>query len=426
MIPARYTQDHPDKRVLPLEFVGDTQMLLVGASMGSGKTHQVHNYLATHPDLKRVLIVTADTQQAEATHNALADLQWDDGSRGVTCSVRCLDEPMEQKTYCLGRFDKLVVNYTSLHQLIVGVGITVYDLVIIDDIRNVLSEAQACEEFSRELKLDHDILHSLIASRQSICLGSNIEMDEAVWGWVSETVPEGSIQYHRYTHVAHHRTVIRVEPMHWELMLRESMKTDKRVAIIGRSKATMQNLSGLWDFLTCNVLEFDADSDPEQMQSIDKNLDGVDVLAFSGKTGTAIDIQTTFDTLYVNCENENGPTPRDMLQMIGRFRHITSGEVVCCLPDITAGTQALTYAGECGVVNRAEDVGVLLQSQVGNGRTISIHDGVLTTMLHPLVLLTAHGRVERKSCFSLGFIQQVYGNGWAFGVCRLSRGGVVL
>jgi hypothetical protein len=464
-IPTRCIQEHSEERVLPYEFVGNTRMLLIGASMGSGKTHQVHEYLASHLDIGRVLIITADEQQAAATCNALAGLQWDDGSRGFTRSFDHLDDyvppppkpkpermedwecimklgyvpeerpirrsktspppddvqgPMEYPSCRMGRFDKLVVNYNSLHEMIVGAKITVYDLVIIDDIRNVLSAAMACEKFSSELNLDHDILQSLTGGRYSICLGANIEMDGAVWGWVSEVVCDEEIQFHRYTHVANRRELLVVHTSQWERMLCASLARGQRVGVPCRSKTAMHGVLGLDEVVLHNTLHFDADSDPDKlqtMQNIDKNLDGVDVLAFTDKTATAVDIQETFHTVYAHCDAVAEPTPRDMLQMIGRFRHVTSGRVVCCLPGVLDPAPSVTFWSENGVISRFEDVGVKLKSCLGFGRTTYGDNGLIRMKQHALIGLASHGRVERNGCFTTSFVQQALRKGWRVTVC---------
>ena len=135
---------------------------------------------------------------------------------------------------------------------------------------------------SNQLKLNHDILHSLTRSRYSICLGANIEMDGAVWEWASEAVCDENIQYHRYTYVADRRELLVVHTSQWERMLCASLAMGQRVGVPCRSKTTMHDVLGLDEVVLHNTLEFDADSDPDkmkEMQNIDKNLDGVDLLA---------------------------------------------------------------------------------------------------------------------------------------------------
>jgi hypothetical protein len=428
-IPAWCTYEHSEERVLPYEFVRGARMLLIGASVGSGKTHQVHEYLRNHPELGRVLIVTADEQQAEATHIALADLQWDDGSCGFTCSASGFtcsasgpDEPVRHSDRRLGLVNKLVVNYTSLHEMIVGMTINSYDLVIVDDIRNVLSKAHACVQFSQELKVDHDILQSLTSSRHSICLGADIEMDGAVWGWVAEAMCDENIEYHRYTHVAERRELVVVHTSQWERMLCASLALGHRVGVLCRSKTTMHGVLALDEVVRHHTLGFDDDSDPDQtkqLQNINENLDGVDVLAFADQTATGIHVQETFHTVYAHCDVVDGSLPREMLHMIGRFRHVTSGQIVCCLPAMQDHTQSVTCLSESDVIRRFEDDGVQLQSYVGLGRTIDRDDGMITMTQHPLIALTAHARVERNGCFATSFVQQALRKGW-----RVTVGGV--
>lgn len=330
-------QTHSDERVLPYAFVGGTRMLLIQASAGSGKTHQVREYLSSHPDLARVLVVTASEQQAEATRIALSDLQWDDGSSGFHSSVGCSKRPMDYPTCRLGRFDKLVIHYTALYQMIVGVGITVYDLVVIDDICSVLSETGACANMSRELQLDRDILRTMAASRSSICLDAHLGEDVAVWEWVAGTVSEGRMEFHRYTHPGESRTTVITTHAQWEQQIRASLACGHRVGVICRSKTTMHAVLGLDGVAQHTVLEFDADSNLEQirqLRDIDQHLRGVDLLAFSGKIAISVNIQEPFHTVYVHGVGGTGPTPSELLRVIGGFRHVTSGRIVCVLPAI--------------------------------------------------------------------------------------------
>jgi hypothetical protein len=413
-IPVWVTREHSEERVLPYNFEGEKKTLLIGACMGMGKTHQVREYLASHPDLTRVLMITSDPQQSHSTCSALAELKWDDGTCGVT-------NALEHEGVELARFDKLVIQYTALHRLQTSQWtVEMYDLVIVDDVRSVLSVAQGDVVDSVPLVFNYGLFQSLVTHGQSIFLGANIEADGAVWQWASEIMPPGQILFHRYTHKADQRELILVSEQEWRRMLCDNLASGGKVGVSCRSKTVMNDVLGMEEVTNHSTLKYDSDSDQHElvkMKNIDSYLQGVDLLAFTDKMATGVDIQEAFHTIYAHCDEVTGPTPRDMLQMIGRFRHVTSGQVVCCLPEMLDPTLCVTYESEHALIGRRGDAGAnASEFLVVNGME-KTESGNFRFRRHPLHALTAHGRVEKYACFASKFVQQATRKGWRVTMC---------
>jgi hypothetical protein len=406
--PEEITEEHADERVSPYYFGKQTRMVLIGASMALGKTYQLHSYLEKNPHLKRVAIITARQQQAYSAQGVFEDIEWSDGSSGFT---NYLDHPDGS----LRGFDKIVIQDESLHRLCdLNGDIEPYDLIIIDEIRSVFTQAQSVATHGQRLLLNYEILEGVIKTSRTIGLDADMEVDGAVWELVSKLLPKESISFHRYTHVALHREIIVVSEPECLRRIGEDLAGGKRIGAPFRSKMKMDDVLGMKEVAPYNKLQFNSDSTKQHMEklkNIDSHLDDVQLLSFTSKVTTAIDIQTPIDTVYVHAKAVTGPTPRDTLQMIGRFRNVTSGQVVCVLPAIRNTALDVTYESERRAILQRKDLAISMQ-QVLAARGMVREGSLLSFLPHPLLGLTAHARVERNSCFTTSFHRQVLRKGW--------------
>jgi hypothetical protein len=126
---------------------------------------------------------------------------------------------------------------------------------------------------------------------------------------------------------------------------------------------------------------------------------------------TGVDIQKRFHTVYAHCDTGTGPTARDTLQMIGRFRNVTSGRVVCCLPEKLAPIPEVTYKTECRAIRDGMDEGAN-KAGFRHLRLVKTRGGQRQIRPHPLHGLTAYTRVENKECFQSSFMRQIDRMGW--------------
>jgi hypothetical protein len=387
-------------------------MLLIRASMGLGKMHQLHAHLQRNTHLKRVLIIGSRQMQAYSAQGVFQDIEWSDGSCGFT---NYLDHPEGS----LRGFDKLVVQHESLHRLCdLNGDIDSYDLIIIDEIRSELTQAQCAATNQQRLLLNYEILEGLMKACRSILLDADMEVDGAVWEFVSHLLPKERIHFHRYTHVALQRTIVVVSEPEFLRRIGEDLAGGKRIGAPFGSKMKMNDVLGMEELAPYNKLQFDSDSTKQHMEklkNIDSHLDDVQLLSFTSKVTTAIDIQTPIDTVYAHAKAVKGPTPRDTLQMIGRFRNVTSGQVVCVLPDIRKTALEVTYESEKKVILQRKDLAINMQ-QVLHARGMIRQGSVLRFLPHPLWGLTARARVESNYCFTTSFVRQVRRKGWRIGL----------
>jgi hypothetical protein len=266
-IPEEITDEHDDERVLPYRFGVQTKMLLIGASMGLGKTHQLRAYLKRNSHLKRVAIITARQQQAYSAQAVFDEIHWKDGSCGFK---HYLDYPNGS----LRGFDKIIVQHESLHRLRGLDGdIEPYDLVIIDEFRSALTQSQCAATNQERLLLNYEILAGLLKYSRSICLDADMEVDGAVWELVSQLLSKEHIHFHRYTHVALHRTVVVMPEPEWLRMATEDLARGKRIGIPCRSKAKMNAVLGMAEFDGYTKLQFDSDSTKNHMEKL-KDING--------------------------------------------------------------------------------------------------------------------------------------------------------
>jgi hypothetical protein len=406
-IPEEITEEHDDEFVQRYQFRSDQQMMLIGASMGLGKTHQLREYLKLNPHLKRVLIITARQQQAYSAKGVYADVAWTDCMHGFHMY---LDHPSGS----LCGFDKLVVQYESLHRLLNFEGeIESYDLIIIEA-RSVLGQAQCAVTNQDRLLLNYEIAEGLIKECKSILMDADMEVDAAVWDFVSQHLPQERIRFHRYTHVAFRREIIVVSEPEWLRMAAEDLTNGKKIGLPFRSKVKMNDVLAMDEFQRHRAIKFDSDSSKDHMEKlleIDRNLEDVDMMAFTSKITAGADIQTNFEAVYVHGTAAAGPTPRDTLQMIGRFRKVTSNRVVCVLPDVRDAALGVNYESEKDTILKRKDLAIH-QQQVLAARGMVRAGNVLRFLPHPLVGLTVHARVESNYCFSTAFLNQVRRKGW--------------
>jgi hypothetical protein len=410
-MPTQITEEHDDEHVLPYKANVQTQMTLIGASMGLGKTHQLRELLKHNTDLGRVLIITARQQQAYSAQGVFEDIKWDDGSHGFKNYLDCADGTLFAE-------DKLVVQYESLHRLCDMVNgmeeIRPYDLVIIDEVRSALTQSQCAATNGQRLLFNHQILQSLLKNCRSICLDADMEVDGAVWEFVSQILPPERIQFHRYTYVALRREIVMVSESEWLRMMSEDLANGRKIGLPCRSKMKMNDILGMDEVNTRGLLRFDSDSTKEEMEklkNINQNLDGIQLLAFTSKVTTAADIQGDFHAIYVHGCAVTGPTPRDTLQMIGRFRKVFTCKVISCLPPVRDAALGVTYEGERKAVLGRKCQAIRMQDYLAS--TGFAPRGVnLGYVPHPLLGLTAHARVESNDCFTKNFLRQVRRKGW--------------
>lgn len=410
-LPLIITTEHNDPRVLPITMNVQTQMMLIGASMGLGKTHQLRAYLQKNSSLHRVLIITARQQQAYSAQGVFSDIAWDDKTHGFTNYLDCPDGTLYKQ-------NKLVIQYESLHRLCDFINeeevMDAYDLIIVDEVRSAVTQAQ-CETTNKTLLLrNYEIFQGLLGTSRSICLDADIEADGAVWDCVSRLMAPERIQFHRYTHVALRREMVLVSEAVWLRMLCEAVANNKRIGLPCRSKMKMNDLLGMDEMASCSKLKFDSDSTKEEMlklKDINQTLDGVQVLAITSKVTTAADIQQPFDAVYMHSCAATGPTPRDTLQMIGRWRNVTSGKVFCCLPPMQNTGPGVTFKTEREALYSRKRQSINMQSVLSASGWIR-EGSRMSYAPHPLLNLTARAHVEANSCHTMSFIRQSRGKGW--------------
>ena len=129
----------------------------------------------------------------------------------------------------------------------------------------------------------------------------------------------------------------------WYEAIHCDVAAGNRVMLVFRSKNIMQSfltiLRGKHPTLASEaILAFDGDSSDAHMKCWE-NIDciiqerGILCLSFTSKVLCGADVQTPFYRVYVHCSHGEGPTARDVFQMIGRCRNCESRQIYVTFPE---------------------------------------------------------------------------------------------
>jgi hypothetical protein len=312
----------PDKDVLinerdneyiqPILLDFGRRVVVVSGGMGQGKTSRAKELTAAIGNSKRVLVVLSRRSLTWALYHAFDDF-----------------EHYSQKNFLA---DKLIIEYESLHYL---AGCEQFDLILIDEIRSVASTIKQ-KTNGRYMQVNCNILVALCrASYMTVCLGADAEIDNVVPFLLHTIFPQiSSIQVERYTVPKIIRKItICSDEIAWDTTIQTYMDDNQKTAICCRTKRRANEFaltfSKRYPFKKVVVLSSDTGDDEIQRVMADVNayLADVDLFIFTSKLNIGIDITLLFSRVYVDGIGQ-GCQPRDLMQMIGRFREIEYNNIL--------------------------------------------------------------------------------------------------
>lgn len=295
--------------------------MLVAAGMGQGKTSRAHDLIESFGRDKRVLVIVPRQTLTRSLHQRF---------NGFT-------------HYSESRFassDRIIIEYESLHRLIkegdMMEHVELFDLVIVDEIRTVCNSMTIVDTNGPNLHTNSTLFRALaVGSSMFVGLDADAEVDPVVsWLYSSWWPHPGQVRVLRYTTPKITRSLeLSTNETGWLSKLSTRLADCRRVNPIGiacRTKSRAKIFEDMFKRKGYSVLCITADTSDEDVRYIfdDVNtaVDGVDVLIFTSKVCVGVDITCEFDMCFVDTIGR-GACARNMTQMIGRFRHLTSSSV---------------------------------------------------------------------------------------------------
>ena len=189
----------------------------VKASMGMGKTTQLKNFIQQKPGAS-FLVVSSRISLIHALQEILSDFQH-----------------YSSRDW---RAKRLIIQYESLHRVT-----KIYDYVILDKVRSVVCQMTAIKTNAGNIRTNALVLRTLIReAKLTVCLDADLEVDNACPYFLSNVVPDESIQVVRYKKTRLKSTlIITKDEVSFIHRVKQPLCAGKKVAIgcQGKKRAMM-------------------------------------------------------------------------------------------------------------------------------------------------------------------------------------------
>ena len=281
------------------------KVISISGPMGCGKTHQIKNFLMQFPPGTRILFVTCRKGMARSTAGRFQGF------------VAYIDETNQELQ---------VQEYESLHRIN-----THYDIVIMDEIRSMLTSAACFETNGLNITANMDKLRDLCADADHvICADADLHIDGCVKDFYRHVFDESDIHHINHTsggQKLHHRFATDGA---FVKMIQDDLRDGKKIMVCcGSSK----ELRGLREIALGIVPEskigiYHADSE-KQKELIDvyKHWPAYSFIGFTSTITVSIDYTGPIDRVYIS-PSFTTCGQRDMNQMKSRARNIVSNTVI--------------------------------------------------------------------------------------------------
>lgn len=299
----------------------------VKAFMGAGKTHQINHMVekmeqsarldSIHTHTKRPLRVLAISCRVAFSHSQMS-------------AYKGFHHYSDKNFY---RYNRIVVQYESLHLLFSHGALRWFDLIIVDELRALLACTTSLKTNRQFVRKNFELFISLLqVSRRVIVCDADLECDDACRSFLESAVLHNNISVHRYSHVKLPRTVTMTSnEENWFAKLRKRVDAGERVGVVCRTRKTALAVAralypdGYPD--TCKV--YTRDSSDEVMRDFrDINAALVDatVVVMTSKVTVGADILIPWGSIFIH-GGWGGCSARDTLQMTGRWRNVVDHEM---------------------------------------------------------------------------------------------------
>jgi hypothetical protein len=337
-MPVVKTANGPRPVMLP--FTDSKRVTCVTAGMYLGKSTTSKNYLKRvleDPDATAIAI-SVRKQHARTIMGDLGDLGFSHYKDNLS---------LESKR-------RVVYQYESIHKLLGDIldGKIRYEYVVLDEshsiVKNIVSETN-----KGNLKKSAKTLELILQmSKKVLCLDADNQYDKSVREYIESIFDSTEIEHLWYTHQALKRKVVYTDSHTWMHNVMDDMSNNRNIMVCFKSCTRLQT----WydrdianEYYTnengdrvqaklgikFGVRTFSSDTSSSEMK-VFENINDLPktglFLAFTSKVLVGSDILIPFHRLYLEANGFRGPTARQMLQMLGRGRVCTTGEIMVTMP----------------------------------------------------------------------------------------------
>lgn len=278
------------------------KIITVKAGEGSGKSTRAAELIELYKNLRILIISTR---------------------RSLSFSQRKLFEGFthysEEKAE---HADRVIWQYESLHRL---ENVNKFDLVILDETRSLMSNLTSIVTNKGNLKTNYDLLKAYIKhSKLTVCLDADMEVDSAVYDYLTQIVNPSAIMALRYNRPKIYRELqCTVDEDRWIKRIAKQLKNGEKVAIVSRTKTHAEVLFELFSkkyiskIYTGDTLKSVMEKD---MRDPNLTLANVQLTIITSALSVGVDITTRYDHVHMSAKGFGGATARAMLQMAARWR----------------------------------------------------------------------------------------------------------
>jgi hypothetical protein len=330
--------------------------------------------------------------------------------------------------------DRLVCQYESLYKVFdkIRTHQTLrYEYVILDEAHSILKNmvSKTNGKFQKQNAETLDVL--LKMATKVILMDADNNYDFSVAEYCNSIFVQSEMEHFKYTYQPLKRTIVYTDQTNFTKTLNDDIQNGRNVMVCFK---TCQRLQAWYNTNVDNeyyinennekiqmkfgvkhqIRTFTSDTDEKEMK-IFENINELPAqnlfLAFTSKVLVGSDILQPFHRLYLDAVGFQGPTPRQMLQMLGRGRVCLTGEIYVNMkhPKKMNAIKQLDYDD----LYRSEFRQLELQKEYRS----NYHDDILKAYdLHwnpcikkiewtpkPVLKIFAHNTVERSKEFSMEF-----------------------
>lgn len=283
-----------------------SKVISVSAPMGSGKTYQIERFIEKNYPDANVLFVTCRRGMARSL-------------KGRLQFYHIYTDDINQQ--------RQIHEYESLHKA----QRNFYDLVVIDEVRSMLSSAVCFETNKHNLTTNMETLQEICTNaNQVICCDADLFVDGAVQDFYNGTFDPSDI--HHIIHdtgvtLLHHRFA---NEMRFIEMMKEDLVAGKKIVLCCGSATKLKALALIAEKIVTEekVGIYYADCPKQkEVENVKEHWDKYKFIGFTSTITVSVDYQNPVDRVYIYPDARTC-SPRDMSQMRARTRNIRSNMVI--------------------------------------------------------------------------------------------------
>jgi len=303
-------------RVKPTVFETKQRCKVVGAGMGTGKTHQLRLKIRKSK-FRRILIISTRISLGEAQKGWFEDDHFSHYS----------DEKWT---------DRLIIQYESLSKLL-GNTLHPYELVVLDEVRSLIGNITSLITNKDNIATNFDVLKTLCSHPQTevIALDADLNVDAAVPTLLLSLFQPHEIHVDIYKYVSLRKSLIcTTNQLEFYNRIEDQITNGKRVTVCFQSrKRALIYLTKIKEVLMLQVVvkcytRFTDDAVIKELCNINIALQDTFLVIMTSKVSSGVDHTNPWDSVHIDAGGvEKGCSARDLLQMVGRFRRCSCNDV---------------------------------------------------------------------------------------------------